>query len=241
MREPTEREIEIAVDVACRNRQWDRLLRMLLDVPLPACLGIIDRLKDSGWRPESEYDAAFLDEVLRVRQEVGEVPAKPKPPEVALGPVVGEWIERGRSGESTTHGPDELRRTLQDAAPPDAVAALAALATSGRSTTDDAETALNHRHWLVRLAAFALCEVYPSLVLAGVPSGTGGGDVWIEQFAPSLHESAPLSWRAGRIGIEGLDALQSAINRPERAGAGLLGWARLLEVLARRRHTETIE
>jgi hypothetical protein len=239
--EPTEREVEIAIDVASRNRQWQGLLKMLLDVPLPACLDIIDRLKESGWRPESEFDAAFFDELLRVRAQIRAVPEKPKPPEVALGSVLGEWIARGRGREFAGRDAEELRRVVRDDAPPEAVSALAALATAGRATAEDVNAAYTHRHWLVRLAALVLCEIAPGFALAGAPADTGGGAMWIEQFAPSLLDAAPYQWRASRVSIEGLEGLQSALARRSDANPERLAWARLLEVLARRRHADTIE
>jgi len=234
----TEREAAIVLDVHARNKQWHDIFVLLFHIPLSSVVVALDILAKSGWAPGEKTEAALLAELQQVRAKVGKIPDAPPAPDVALGPVLGEWIERGRGDEFVRRDSKSLRATLARGTPPDAVAALAV---AGRTTPGDVETARSHVHWLVRLACLALCELAPQFAFAEQPTGGEGGGMWVDQLAPALLDAAVYRRRAVALRPEQLDALQAALGKSGRAESQRLACGRLVEVLARHHLRHTIE
>lgn len=141
-------------------------------------------------------------------------------------------MDRGRSPEFRRQSPDALRKTLAQAPPPEAVAALVALVTAGQSTVDDLQAACTHQHWLVRLAALA-CSYTPP-----VPTNGDGGDLWITRLAPAI---AIDSCRAVSFTPDQLATLQTTLASADGHPGGRRACVRLLETLARHHLRHTIE
>jgi hypothetical protein len=232
----SEREAEINLDVLKRNRSWSELFALLRTAPLSTCVHTLDVLNESGWTPDNPADAAMLKELLEARQGIGDIPASPPAPDVALGPEFGEWIQKGRKEDVTRIPEDVLRRTLRDSAPPEAVAALAALVSTGRASTEDTEAARTHRHWLVRLAALALCELAPQLLAAEAPSTGGGGELWLKPLAPTILDASLYRRHALKVMPDGIEALQKALSKVKSADSQRIAWLHFLEALARHIH-----
>lgn len=237
------REAEIVIEVHARNRQWPEIFGLLFHIPLHSVIIALDALAASGWRPETELEAALLDELLAVRQGTGQLPAAPPPPEVALGPVMQAWVEEGRSPAWTGKAEDKLRGTFIQDPPPEAIRALAALTVSGKTTAVDVESARTHRHWPVRLACLALCEMAPQFAFSEQPIGGEGGGMWIDRLAPALLDAATYQRRAVNLNPTQLEALQSVVNKPGNPGDSRLICGQLLEVMARHhlRHTILVD
>ena len=255
--ELTEDEAAVVLDVHARNRQWPEIFSLLFHVPLSSVVAALDVLSESGWRPGNEVEAALLEELLETRKAVGRIPERAPQPGVNLGSAMRKWIERGRGGDVAGRAEEDLRRDLAEAAPPEAVAALAALATTGRTTSKDIRRARTHAHWLVRIAWLALCEIAPQFAVSDAPTGGKGGGMWIKRLAPSVLDAAIYRRRAMSLNPDQLAALQLALaggrdgappSKKRRAKGQRKGAAsrrsacgRVLEVLARYHLRHTIE
>ncbi|MDD5558363.1 HEAT repeat domain-containing protein [Candidatus Methylomirabilis sp.] len=238
--ELTEQETATVIDVYARNQQWAEIFALLFQIPLVSAVVGLDRLGQSGWRPESPAEAALLDELIELRSAIAEIPERAPAPGVAFGAALIRWIERGRSAEFAGQSPDTLRKTLLRSSPPDAVAALAALVSSGKFPTGDIEKVRTHRHWLVRLAGLALCEIATQFVFSETPSGRGGGRIWIERLAPAVLDRALYRRRAVSLSADQLDALQAALAPGGDRKNGRWAYGRLIEALARHRLQQTV-
>lgn len=225
------REEELVIDVYARNQQWSEIFVLLFHLPLSNVVTALDILKKSGWWPQHMVEASLLDELLAIRSSIGAI--SPKFPLVAfmLGPVLGKWIERGHSSQFLKQSPDILRKTVEHSSPPEAISALAALATSGKITTSDIEKAGTHQHWIVRLACLALCDIDPQSVLSDTTNGDGG-KLWIDRLAMMIRR------RAVNLNPDQLSMLQTVLEKQK--GKHLVGM-RLLEALARHHLRHTIE
>ena len=239
--ELTEAEAAVVLDVHARNRQWPEIFALLFHIPLSSAVAALDVLAQSGWRPEKETEGALLDELLQARAGIGEVPERPAAPDVALGPVMGKWIDRGRGKEFAGQPEDALRQALAEAPPPDAVAALAALAASGKTTAQDVETARTHSHWPVRLACLALCEVAPQFAFSETPTGGEGGGLWVDRLAPAALDASVYRRRAVALNPDQLAALQAALPSAKGNPSARAACGRAIETLARHHLRHTIE
>lgn len=233
--ELTEQEAATVLDDYARNRRWPEIFALLFHLPLVNAVAALDLLRQSGWRPESPVEAALLDELIEYRSTVGEIPKRASAPGVAFGAVLTRWIERGRSAEFIEQSPDTLRKTLLRGSPPDAVAALAALASTGTIATGDIEKVRTHRHWLVRLACLALCEIAPQFVFSDTPTGRDSVRIWFERLAPAVLDRSLYRRRAVSLDQDQLGALQSALAQGEDRKSGRWACGRLIEALARHR------
>jgi hypothetical protein len=128
-RELTAHEAQILLDVHERNEQWEEIFSLLFHIPLSKVVVGLDLLEKAGWQPEEETEAGVLGQLQELRGRVGDAPERPPAPDVALGPVMGGWIENGRA--MAEEADDALRERMARGDPLEAVAALAALATSG--------------------------------------------------------------------------------------------------------------
>ena len=209
----TEREGEVALDVYTRRERWEDVFWLLWSLPLKTAVNALDALAKAAWRPADERLAGLLEELLALRKAIGKLPEAPPAPDVALGPVVRAWIERGRSGgEFAGLEPAELRRRVREADPPEAVAALAAIAARGEASADDIEAARTHAHWPLRLACLALYEVAPEFALSDAPVAGEGGGLWVQQLAPSLLHSSLFGHKAVGLSLEQVEALDAALG-----------------------------
>ena len=236
----TEQEAATVLDVYVRNRQWSEIFALLFQIPLVSAVAALDLLGRSGWRPQSPVEAALLDELVELRSAIGEIPERAPAPEVAFGAVLARWIERGRSAEFVGQSPDTLRKAMARGFPPDAVAALAALVSSGRIATGDIEKVRTHRHWMVRLACLALCEIAPQLAFSETPIGRDSGKIWIEHLAPAVLDGALYRRRAVSLNADQLDALQAALAQGGDRKNRRWACGRLIEALARHHLQRTI-
>lgn len=170
---------------------------------------------------------------VHVRSAIGNIPERPPAPDVTLGPVLTRWCERGRNSEFRGQSPEALRKTLRQAAPPEAMAALAALVANGQDIADDIEAARTHQHWLVRLACLALCDLAPQFAFSAIPAESDGGEMWIARLAPAILDATVYRRRAVSLNPDQLVALQVALTREKTNRHGGWAWGRLLEPLAR--------
>lgn len=233
--ELTEQEAATVLDNCARNRQWSEIFALLFQIPLVSAVAALDLLGRSGWRPENPAEAALLDELIEHRSAVGEIPERAPAPGVAFGAALARWIERGRSAEFVGQPPDTLRKNMLRGSPLDAVVALAALASSGAITAGDIEKVRTHRHWLVRLACLALCEITPQFVFSETPTGRDSGRIWFERLAPAVLDGALYRRRAVSFSADQLDALQAALTQGGDRKNGRWACGRLIEALARHR------
>lgn len=237
----TRQEAEVVLDVYSRNERWEEIFGLLFYMPIASVIKAVRLLDEAGWRPDAAPDTAMLDELVASLASVGELPPPPPTPEVALGPVFGQWTTRGQSDEFTSAPVDDLRQQLREGAPPDAVAALSALSERGEVTPDDIEIARTHRHWPVRVGCLALCEIAPEFAFSDTPTGGEGGGMWIDMLAPPLLYAATLERRALNLNPEQVDALQSALTSADDADRQRAACGRVLCALGAHHLRHTIE
>jgi len=158
LRECTPAEIQLAVESALRHRDWARLFRAFLQLPLKYSFPLLEHFRKSGWAPEEE-DLKLLYRNL-LRESEGQALPPPSPPP-ATSPVFERWLEEGRSGEFARRGEAGLLVRLNNAAPPEGVRIVAALAGKAGSGSAAAQAVEQSPHWLVRLAGYAtgLCRI----------------------------------------------------------------------------------
>jgi hypothetical protein len=238
--ELTEQETAPVLDGCARNQQWPEIFALLCQIPLVSAVAALDLLGQSGWRPQSPSEAALLDELITLRSAVGEIPKAAPAPGVVFGTALTGWIERGCSAEFAGQSPDTSRKTMLRGSPPDAVVALAALASSGTIAAGDIDKALTHRHWLVRLACLALCRIAPLFAFPETPTGRGGGMVWIERLAPAVFDEVLYRRRAVSLHADQLGALQAALTPGADRKNGRWACGRLLEALVRHHLQHTV-
>ncbi len=229
--ELTETEAAVALEVYARQSRWAEICSLLFHIPMCSVVAAVGALGKSGWRPESADAAALLDDLIATVPAVGEVPPPPPAPEVVLGPVMGRWIDRGQSPEFSGQTPQALHEQLAGGSPPDAVAALTSLAARGETTPEDVEAARTHRHWLVRLACLALCDIAPQLAFSDAPVRRDGGEMWIEQLAPSLLDAAVWRQRASDLSPEQAAALGDAVAGASEPQSARLAVGRMMRAL----------
>lgn len=238
--ELTEQETSTIIDEYARNRRWPEIFALLFQIPLVNARAAFDLLGSSGWRPESPTEAALLDELIELRSTIADIPERAPAPGVAFGAVLTRWIERGRSAEFAGQPPETLRKSLLRGSPPEAVTALAALVSSGTMAAGDIEKVRTHRHWLVRLAGLALCDISPQFVFFDMPTGRGGGRIWFERLAPTILDAAVYRRRAISLNADQLGELQAALARGGDPKNGRLACGHLIEAMARHRLQQTI-
>lgn len=239
--ELSEREAAILIEVRARNQQWHEIFALLFHIPLSSVIVGLDALDKADWRPQNEAEATFLDELFDVRSAIGNIPERPPSPDVTLGPVLTRWCERGRSPEFRGQSLERLRKTMRQAAPPEAVAALAALVANGQDTAEDLEAARTHPHWLVRLACLALCDLAPQFAFSAIPAESDGGEMWIARLAPAILDATLYRRRAVRLNLDELAGLQAALSRNNTQRNERWACGRLLEAMARHHLRDTIE
>ncbi len=232
------REAEVVIDVYARNQQWSEIFALLFHIPPSNVVATLDVLRKAGWRPQHTVEATLLDELLAIRSTIGAIPAKFPLVAFMLGPVLSKWIEHGHSSEFLQQSPDTLRKTVDHASPPDAIAALTALVTSGKITTSDIEKARTHQHWLVRLACLALCDIDPQSVFSDTSTNGDGGELWIDRLGTV---ASMIRRRAVSFNPDQLSTLQSAFGGETNQKDGYWVGIRLLEALARHHLRHTIE
>lgn len=228
-KELTEREAELILDVFIRNKSWEDAFALLFFAPLAFVPNIIDRLKKEKYKPQ-EVDHTFWNDLIAIRESMGTTPIKPDSPNVSLGPVFAKWYERGRN-ELKSKNANELREMLENAPPPDAIPALAALITQNLLTNEDVEYIESHPHWLVRMAYIAWGKHHADILLKGHSIKTkGGGEFWLEQ-SPALLGQYFLQLRAVALTPDNLQQLNTATEKYGNNTPELKQWAKLLALL----------
>ena len=225
----SEREIATAIESALRHRDWPKLFRAFLELPLKYSFPLLEQLRDSSWEPEAEDLKVLYRNVLR--ESEGQALAPPAPPP-ATSPVFERWLAQGRGGEPARLSEQELLERLATAPPPEAVALVGALVEKGGSERA-ARAVQSSPHWLVRLAGYAtgLCRIPLD------QDAVEDDNYWVREL---VRPTAVLELWPEKATPEDLQTLNAA---PREAFTGKLGSARRLLrlILAWRLTTPEIE
>lgn len=147
--ECTAEEIETALAAGRRRREWERVFRAFLELPLKYGFPLLEPLRRSGWQPTAAEWKLVFDQVMQdsLGQHVSATgQARP-------GSAVFErWLARGREAEMAARPEEELLQELASAAPPAGVALVAALATKPQVSPPAMRAVATSEHWLIRLA-----------------------------------------------------------------------------------------
>jgi hypothetical protein len=230
-KELTEHEAELMLDVYARNRQMEEIFALLFFAPLPVTVKAIDAIMQAGWQPREDESRELIASLLKIRKTVGEKPQLPPEPEVALGPVFQKWIETGRK-EYISKTDQQLRDILKTGVPPEAVAALAALAAKNLLQPGEHEALLKHTHWLVRMAYIALDEIKPETIFADNPVSVEGGGHWINSIVPHFLSKTFFQLKPVNLTPDRLQQLSTAIENAGKNTNSLKNWALLLTQLS---------
>lgn len=210
--ECSEQEIGLAVDSAKRHKDWPRLYRFAIELPLKYSLPLLEILRAESWRPEDPDSKQFLEQLLLDTAELSaKAPESPKPSSSAFA----KMLTRGREAPLSSLSEDDLMKRLESANPPEGVSLVAALAGKAQPGGPSARKILQSPHWMVRLAGHA-CGLSADLTLDTVNDPV----YWVQELA---SPTAVLNLWPPKGGIKDLEALDSA---PAEAKEGRLGSAR---------------
>ena len=92
--------------------------------------------------------------------------------------------------------------------------------------------AQTHRHWLVRLASLALCELEPGLLLAVWPEDEAANAFWVAHWAPRVVAGRLARQRAIALGHEQVENLSAELAGGSDKAPALAALARILCALA---------
>jgi hypothetical protein len=232
-KESTESEANIAIDVYSRNGKWQEIFNTLFYVPAYIAANALDKLETSGWEPADEKSRALLAELYKIRHEMGDVPPKPPEPDVVVGPVIGEWINEGRTSAYMNKTESQLREDFGNIDPTIAIPALSALHKMKKLTNDDLTSARNHENWLIRIASLGLCETSPELMFSSAAVSREGGELWIDRLIPLIFEQTAYNVQASKLKLNHLEMLQKSLAQSDKSGSYTAHWNRMVEALAR--------
>jgi hypothetical protein len=219
--ECSEVEIKLAIESWLRHTDWPRLFRGFLELPLKFGLPVLAQLRRAGWQPDEPELLSLYRQVLADTD--GQLVHARKPPVESSESVFERWLAQGRAGELASASEDALLQRLQNAAPVDGVAMVAALATKAKPGGAAAQAVQASPHWLIHLAGYVtgLCANASKITSTSTTTGVGGGDqnYWVNELAgASVLECWP-----GRATPADLETLEAA---PPEAWAGMLGAGR---------------
>lgn len=218
-------EITLAIESALTHRDWPRLFRAFQELPLKYGFPLLEEFRKSGWEPEQADQKSLYRGVL-AESEGKPLPVQP-PPSQETSSVFERWLLEGRSGAWSKMSEVELLERLREAAPPEGVKIVAALAAKGAPGSQAARAVQNSAHWLVRLAGYAT-----GLCWDLAQDEVKDGNCWVNTLvgAAPVLELWPVKATSGD-----LDALNSA---PREAFTGKYGAVRrVLQVLLAHRVT----
>jgi hypothetical protein len=230
-KELTEHEAELMLDVYARNRQMEEIFALLFFSPVSLVVKAIDVLTSSGWQPADDDRRDLMNSLIAARKTLSEKPELPPEPEVALGPVFQKWIETGRK-EYISKTEQQLSDILKTGTPPEAVAALAALAANNLLQPSDHEALVKHPHWLVRMAYIALGSIKPETIFADNTVSVEGGEHWIKSMTPYLLSKTFFQLKPVSLTPDRLQQLSTAIENAGKESNSLKNWAMLLVQLS---------
>jgi hypothetical protein len=210
--ECNEREIEYALESFERHKEWDRLLRACLEMPLKYGLPTLEKLRVAGWQPDAPELRSLLNQAL-ADWKGQDMPA-PREPSAASS-VFERWLAGGREGEYAALTQDALVERLKTATPPEGVKLVAALAAKASPGSPAAEAVRTSPHWLVRLAGQAT-----GLTMDLVKDNVEDSNYWVKELSAA---TGVLGFWPGKATPADLEALSAA---PAEAWIGRLGAAR---------------
>lgn len=150
--ECNEQEIKLALDSWTRHREWERLFRACLELPLKYSLSALERLRESSWKPDVPELAALFREITQNAPEA--VPDSVQAPS-ADPPLLAQWLQEGRTGPMARQSERELLEALTSAEPIEGVKLVGALAGNAGAISQVSQAIEANPHWLVRLAGAA--------------------------------------------------------------------------------------
>jgi hypothetical protein len=224
-------EAELMLDVYSRNKQWEEIFALLFFAPLVVLPKALAVLVKSEWEPADDEAKALWEALMKHFKTMGEHPNTPTEPEVALGPVFSKWFEQGRN-EFINKPEAQLRQLLKEAAPPEAIPALAAVISKKLLNEQDKQVLEKHPHWMLRMAYIALGQQSTDVVLHGQSVALSGpGEFWLKH-SPALLGQAFLQLRAAALSPEHLQQLNAVSDKTQKNTNELKHWAILLTLLS---------
>jgi hypothetical protein len=216
----TEDEIRVALESARRHKNWRMLWERYREYPLRYTQDIPAALRDAAWRPEGDGEAALFTRIQDIL--AGSPAAQP----AGTPCVFDKWLEEGRSAATVSRSTAELLALMGKAAPPQAVAAVGALAGRVAPNGHEARSVMQSPHWLIRLAGAAAGfkaagGAEPNYWVTELSAFGGVMDAWPSRPTPGALrdlESAPAEAFSGALGAQRrvlAELMTFALDRPQ--------------------------
>ena len=217
--ECTENEITLAIESGLKNRDWKRLFRAVMDIPLKYGFPLLESFDKSGWEPEGAEQKSLYKSII---EESHKSKSDFKAKRDETSPIFEQWLTDGETGELSKLSEAELLKRLEGIENPEEgvkiVAALSLIAEPDGATAEKIRTS---EHWMVRLAGYSTGLCY-SLKFDEVEDD----NYWVTNLVKS---SGVLEFYPSKATPDDLEKLRSA---PREAWAGKLGSARrILETI----------
>jgi len=195
------REIALAVDSAKRHRDWARLFRAAIELPLKYSLPLYEVLRAETWRPEDADSKRLLEQLMQDTADLNSRASEAAKPD---SPTFAKMLAKGREGELATLSEAELMKRLEAATPPEGVGIVAVLARKTAPGSANARKVLEGPHWLIALAAY-VCGLSSDLTQATV----NHPNYWVRELASPTAVLNLWPTKASPKALEALDAAGS--------------------------------
>lgn len=210
--ECTDEEIRLFVDSGLRHKDWPRLFRAFLEMPLKYGFPLLNHFRTSGWEPED----AELQSVYQKSLQEGQGAVLPDTKPKATSSVFERWLNDKEKWKPRELTEARALEQLQSLTPPEAVSLVAAITASPMTKTNVTETVRTSPHWLIRLAGYATGLISLSLT----PDEIKDSNYWVREL---VGQNSVLEFWPVRAKPADLEALTAA---PPEAFVGKLGAAR---------------
>ena len=149
--ECSDNEIKLAIDSALRHKDWPRLFRAFLELPLKYSYPLLEHFRQSGWEPDDVEMKSIYKQFLNDSKNQAFTPKEPD----ADSSVFDRWLAKGREEGLKNLPESELLQQLETCTPPEGVSIVSALATKCKAGSYASRKVKENPHWLIRLAGYA--------------------------------------------------------------------------------------
>jgi hypothetical protein len=215
LRECTEAEIRLALQSCVKHKDWARLFKACLELPMKYSFPAFQRLAKNPWQPDTPEAQALYKAICDgvTGKDAPTAPTTPTPPP-ATSSVFDKWLAAGRTGELAAMSEGQLLEKMKSADPPDGVSIVGALAMKVKPGSPAAKAVADNEHWMIRLAGHLTGLLTPDLMerkdgedpnywVNMLAKAEGVLDFWPSEATPADLEkmnSAPPEAFTGKLG-----------------------------------------
>lgn len=146
----SDREIRLRLQSYLKRKDWPALFDAVLLLPMKYGFPLIDKIRNSGWRPNqpllrSLYFQMMIDSQFRTDTFINR-------PKKESRPLFNRWIEAGNEAKWRDLSEDELLKRIGKAPLSEGVSAVTVLASRPRVSLRARAVVKKNDHWLIRCA-----------------------------------------------------------------------------------------